>query len=281
MLRQGATSFEVSLSTDRDHLEASWAPGKRRLLLNGVETPSIADYWGIVPCVALVPSDIRLVTGPAAEARRFLSALASQLDRGAIYAFMRYRRLAGQRQALLATRHPDRSLLGLLTEQLRDCGEPLQRQRRRLVRRLAAHAARAYREISGGSEALELSYHAGPWHVDIEAELSAGRTLMGLQRDSLKFLIGKHDARNHASEGQLRSAAIAIRAAEIAVLRGAGHQSPVVLVDDVFGELDPARRAALARLIPPDAQLIATVADGRWIPETLEDARTIPLPFPP
>jgi len=279
MVRHGAASFEVSLATDRDHLEANWAHGKRRLVLNGVETPSIADYWGTVPCVALVPWDIRLVTGPAAEARRFLSALASQLDRGAIHAFLRYRRLAGQRQALVAAHNPDRSLLCLLTEQMRDCGEPLQQHRRRLVRRLAAHAARAYREISGGSETLELTYNAGPWHVDVEAELSAGRTLMGLQRDSLRFLIGKHDARHHASEGQLRSAAIAIRAAEIAVLRGAGQQSPVVLVDDVFGELDPARRAALARLIPPGAQLIATVADGRWIPETLVNAHLIQLPL--
>ena len=123
MLRQGAASFGVSLSTGRDQLEVSWAPGKRRLLLNGVETPSIADYWGIVPCVALVPSDARLIVGPAAEARRFLSALASQLDRGAIYAFLRYRRLAGQRQALLGNRHRiDRPLLCLLTTQLRECG---------------------------------------------------------------------------------------------------------------------------------------------------------------
>lgn len=281
MVRHVATSFDVSLTTERDHLEVNWAPGKRRLLLNGVETPSIADYWGIIPCVALVPSDVRLITGPAAEVRRFLSALASQLDRGAIYAFLRYRRLAGQRQALLSARNVDRPLLCLLTTQLRDCGEPLQQQRRRLVRRFAAHAAHAYREISGGSEPLEISYQPGLWHADIEAEISAGRTLIGLGRDRLKFLIGKHEARQHASEGQLRSAAIAIRAAEIAVLRAGGQQAPVVLVDDVFGELDPVRRTALARLIPADAQLMATVADGRWIPETLADARMIQLPFRP
>lgn len=279
MVRHGAECFEIGVATARDRMDVHWAPGHRRLALNGVEASSAADYWGTLPCVALVPSDVRLVTGPVAEARRFLSALASQLDRGALRGLLRYRRLASQRQALIGARRPDRALWDLLTAQLRDTGAPLQRQRRALVRRLAVHAARAYREISGGAEALRIVYRPGSWDADMEAEQRAGRTLIGLQRDSLDIAIGDSPARRHASEGQLRSAAIAIRAAEIAVLQAAGSQPPVVLVDDVFGELDPARRAALARLIPADTQLFATVADGRWVPETLSRARVVPLPL--
>ena len=77
----------------------------------------------------------------------------------------------------------------------------------------------------------------------------------------------------------MRCAALWIRAAECALLQAAETVRPVVLVDDVFGELDPARRAALARLIPADTPLFATVADARWVPETLANARVVPLPL--
>lgn len=279
MVRRGADSFEIGIATARDRLGVLWAAGGRRLSLNDGEIRAAADYWGTLPCVALTPSDVRLVSGPAADARRFLSALASQLDRGALRALLRYRRLVGQRQALLASGRPDRGLWDLLTAQLRETGEPLQKQRRALVRRLAVHAARAYHEISGGTEVLRVGYRPGPWEADAEAEIRAGRALIGLQRDALDIAIGGAPPKRHASEGQLRSAAIAMRAAEIAVLHAAGTQRPVVLVDDVFGELDPDRRAALARLIPAETQLFATVADGRWVPETLADARILPLPL--
>ncbi len=278
MVRRGAPSFEIGIGADGVRLGVVWSAGDRRLSLNEGEIRSAADYWGTLPCVALTPADVRLIGGPAADARRFLSALASQLDRGALRALLRYRRLASQRQALLAGGRPDRGLWDSLTLQLRETGAPLQRQRRALVRRLAVHAARAYHEISGGTEALSIAYRPGSWDTDMDDEVRAGRTLVGLQRDALQIAIGGAPPRRHASEGQLRSAAIAIRAAEIAVLRAAGAQLPVVLVDDVFGELDPARRAALARLIPPEAQLFATVADGRWVPETLADARVVPVP---
>lgn len=279
MVRRGADSFEIGLATSRERLGVFWTHGGRRLSLNGGDVPSAADYWGTLPCVALTPGDVRLVNGPAASARRFLSALASQLDRGTLRALLRYSRLARQRQALLSAGRADRGLWELLTEQMRETGEPLQRQRRALVRRLAVHAARAYREISGGAEALRIAYRPGPWETTIESERRAGRTLVGLQRDVLDVTIGGTSPRHHASEGQLRSAAIAVRAAEIAILQSAAAGRPVVLVDDVFGELDPSRRAALARLIPPDTQLFATVADGRWVPETLANARTVPLPL--
>lgn len=279
MVRRGAESFEVGIATARGRLGVFWAPAGRRLSLNGGDVPSAADFWGALPCVALTPGDVRLVNGPAASARRFLSALASQIDRGALRALLRYSRLAQQRQALLSGPRPDRGLWELLTAQMREVGAPLQRQRRSLVRRLAVHAARAYREISGGAETLRIAYRPGPWDATLESERRAGRALVGLQRDVMEVSIGGTSPRRHASEGQLRSAAIAIRAAEIALLQAAEADRPVVLVDDVFGELDPARRSALARLIPADTQLFATVADARWVPETLANARVVPLPL--
>jgi DNA replication and repair protein RecF len=102
---------------------------------------------------------------------------------------------------------------------------------------------------------------------------------VGLQRDELEISVAGGSARRHASEGQVRTAAIALRAAEAALLARDTGAPPVVLVDDTFGELDPARRRALVSLLPAGVPLFATLTDAAWAMEELPGARCVRLPL--
>jgi DNA replication and repair protein RecF len=105
---------------------------------------------------------------------------------------------------------------------------------------------------------MKIKIYPTSWEINLEAEIQQRRNLLGWQRDNIEIYIQGKTAHKFASEGQQRTAALALRAAEYIILRKHSSHHPLVLVDDVLGELDTARREALTSLLDPDCQLIIT-----------------------
>jgi len=150
-------------------------------------------------------------------------------------------------------------------------GTKLGAMRARLVERLAPLAAEGHSQISGGLESLELQFAPGnatDFARDLEEsrdrELRLRQTVVGPHRDDIEVLVQGKKAAQFASEGQQRTVALALKIAQARMFAEEEGALPVLLIDDIFGELDPARRNALLRHLPADAQKLVTATTMQW-----------------
>jgi DNA replication and repair protein RecF len=284
LIRDGARSAVVRAEGERDGrsllLEAELvAGGRSRVQINRQRLARSRDLLGALRVSVFAPDDLALVKGGPGERRRYLDdalvalhvrndKLRSDLDR-----------VLRQRNALLKQciggRGFDESAaftLDVWDAKLTEAGEALANARLDLVAELGPALTDAYAAVAGvasGRVRVGVTYDA-PWMASGLAaalvaarkdELRRGVTLVGPQRDDLVLAIGGLPARTHASQGEQRSLALALRLAAHAVVTEATGAAPVLLLDDVFSELDPGRSDALLASLPA-GQTIVTSASG-------------------
>jgi DNA replication and repair protein RecF len=276
-----------------DLIEAEIAvAGRNRVLLNRKPLPRARDLLGTLRVTVFAPDDLRLVkAGPAerrAELDDLLVALSPRYD--AVQAD--YERVLKHRNAWLRTwsRADDPATLDVWDEQLVRAGAELVRGRLKLLERLAAPLGKAYGDVAGAAADVAGAYEAA-WadstldehRLDDVAPLLAaavGRsrpadlerrlTLVGPHRDDWRLSIDGLDARRYASQGEQRSLSLAVRLAGHVVISELVGEPPVLLLDDVFSELDETRAANLVSHLPI-AQALVTTAGA--LPPGLPAAR--------
>ena len=273
LVRQGQPAFGISLDTEDGTRRLHWADRKLNMQVNGAERRDFNDYLAdTYPVTWLANSDMALVNGPAEERRRYLDFLGSQWHPVYRQALQAYRKALKSRNALL--RHPRRSLATLRSYAalLAQHGEIIMQLRHRLLERLQPHIAHHHRGISAGSEQVQLHYQPSatrPLAQELEDSLAAderaGFTTVGPHRDDFQLLISGLSAAEFASEGQQRTLAIALQMAQGALLQEETGKSPILLIDDIFGELDTARRRALLSLLPAESQVFITTTTLDWL----------------
>lgn len=259
MVRHGAKGFFVggTLVAQAEHdLKMYWSASERRLSLDDQPVRRIAEYYGRVRCVVFCTEDLQLVKGTGRVRRRFLDLLLAQTQPGYLALLQRYVAALQARNVLLKKNSPDPEVLAPFTRELVAAGDPLMRYRRELVPRLSALARLAYRRISHDAEELSVSYNpAVREDFAIELEQSSARerhlrtTVLGPHRDDLLLQLREKSAAQFASEGQKRSLAIALKMAQAEYFTGITGTPPILLIDDVMGELDARRREGLMPLL--------------------------------
>ena len=256
--------------------------GRKRIRLNGEEVARLSELVGLTGTVVFGPGDVAIVTGEPERRRSFLDYTLSKTDPSYLRELIRYKRVLKQRNALLKSHYPNRNHLGVWTDRLIESGSRIINSRRQNIGQLSASTAEFYGEIGGGREPLELSYMS-PVEGTSEAELAASlrsrlelaeasellkkRTLEGPHRDDMSIDINAHNARKFASQGQKRSAAVALKLAQAEYLARIRRDPPIVFLDDVFSELDEARRERLCQLVGKNYQsFLATPYPGDMRP---------------
>jgi DNA replication and repair protein RecF len=256
------------------------------------------DVLGIVRTVLFAPEDLALVKGDPGERRRFLDELITARSPRMAGVRADYERVLKQRNTLLKTaalarRHGGRTLdlstLDVWDQHLARAGAELLAQRLDLITALQPLAGKAYDQLApqGGPVALEYKPSApGEAHTreDLYAQLMAaladvrkqeierGVTLVGPHRDDLVLKLGRLPAKGYASHGESWSFALALRLASYDLLRAEGNE-PVLILDDVFAELDARRRERLAELVAPGEQVLVTAAVDDDVPRMLAGSR--------
>ncbi|HVY08895.1 MAG TPA: DNA replication/repair protein RecF [Mycobacteriales bacterium] len=280
-------------------LEVEITPGKaNRARRGGAALPKARDLLGTLRTVLFAPEDLAIVKGDPAGRRDFLDDLL--VARAPRYAAVRsdYDRVLKQRNALLKSAGSARRAgaelrtLDVWDAHLAEAGAALLAGRHELVDALRPLVDKAYAEVSrgGGPTALDYTSSVAPEIVgstDRELlgaamaaalasrrsdELDRGLTLIGPHRDDLVLSIGGLPARGYASHGESWSLALALRLAAYDLLRADGGE-PVLILDDVFAELDASRRTSLAELVAPAEQVLITAAVAGDVPEQLTGAR--------
>lgn len=275
LTRHGEGSFGISLETEDGVRRLQWLNRKLNLQVNGAERRDFNDYLAdTYPVTWLANSDITLVTGAAEERRGYLDFLGSQWHPVYRQALQAYRKALKSRNALL--RNPRRSTATLRSYAalLAQHGEIIMQLRRQLLERLLPHILQVHKEISGGAERVSITYKPsarGPLAEELEnclaADERAGFTTVGPHRDDFALCIGGMPAAEYASEGQQRTLAIALQMAQGSLLQEETGKAPILLIDDVFGELDTARRRALLGMLPVETQVFITTTTLNWLGE--------------
>ena len=254
------------------------------------------ELLGLVPVSIFMPDDLALLKGGPGERRRFVDDALSQIDPRLDAARAELESVLRQRNALLrqAGGRLDAEIavtLDVWDEKLANVGERLADARRNLVADLEPKTAAAYEEIAVKSTSVSLSYESA-WSPGELGEalgrarredLRRGATTLGPHRDDVSIVLEGRPARTHASQGEQRSLALALRLAVHRELADATGQSPLLLLDDVFSELDPERSTGVLKALQSEQTFLTTagtlpsdiiydarfrVADGEVIRET-------------
>ncbi len=286
LLRHGAEAFGVRLEAQRSDrpvtVEARWWQGAKRVKVNDIAQTRLSDVLGKVHVVFFCPEDIELVKGSAAARRRFADMELAQLSPAYLNALQQYREALRQRNELLRRPRPDAALLEVYETQLAPHGATLMRERAGFIEELAAHAAAAYAGIAAG-EGFGLRYVpsvetaenlAGALADARERDLRRGVTTLGPHRDDIALEIAGKPARTFGSQGQQKSAALAIKLAELELVQARTGEYPVLLLDEVLAELDGGRARQLFTTLPDAVQCIATTTELEATPGRFGTATT-------
>jgi DNA replication and repair protein RecF len=274
LIRFGPATCLVEGQVGGHRLRFAQGARVRRLAVDGAVCTRSAEYLALSGRVVWMDHrDMGLLRGGAEQRRRYLDFAASQVFTDYLPALRGYERaLRGRnhvlkRDAVIAWRQAD-AFAGVMDGFARI----LRGRRAELTAALAPEAAGAHTVLSGGAETAEVAYQSGQDNEDLASQLAGLRleeqrqrvTLAGPHRDDLQLSLNGMDATAFASEGQQRSLAVAMKVAQARVLQTACGTPPLLLVDDVFGELDAHRRRALLALLPAGTQKILTTTSLDW-----------------
>ena len=305
LVRFGDAGFHVSASLDgspRGALSVSAGfdatTQKKKVAIDGVEVTRLSDAIGAAPAVLFSPADVALVRGAPAERRRYLDVMLALADRHYLLALQRYRHALAQRNAALrALNGHARDAASLEAVEafepaLAESGAIMLAKRHAW----AVTAAPAYAEVLdaiGERTSVSLTLRRGGGARIDEAELRAwlctalaaqrahdvrrGTTHAGPHRDEVMLLLDGRDLRSFGSNGQQRSAAIALRMLESRTLHTALGTAPLLLLDDPFAELDADRSARILGLLGSRGlgQVALAVPRSEDIPRALTGLRTV------
>ncbi|MCP3818133.1 DNA replication/repair protein RecF [Streptomyces sp. A3M-1-3] len=306
LVRMGADRAVIRAAVvqgERQQLvELELNPGRaNRARINRSSQVRPRDVLGIVRTVLFAPEDLALVKGDPGERRRFLDELITARSPRMAAVRSDYERVLKQRNTLLksaamARRHGGRgvdlSTLDVWDQHLGRVGAELLAQRLDLIATIAPLADKAYEQLApgGGPVAFEYRSSVGGGLPGVHSreelyeqllaalldarkqEIERGVTLVGPHRDDLVLKLGQLPAKGYASHGESWSYALSLRLASYDLLRAEGNE-PVLVLDDVFAELDVRRRERLAELVAPGEQVLVTAAVDDDVPIVLAGAR--------
>jgi DNA replication and repair protein RecF len=305
LVRLGAERAVIRASVVREQrptlVELELNPGRaNRARINRSDNVRPRDVLGLLRTVLFAPEDLSLVKGDPGERRRFLDELL--VARAPRLAGVRqdYERVLKQRNALLKSAATARragakaqlSTLDVWDDHLARAGAELLAQRLDLVTALQPLVRSAYEELAPGGGPTRLEYRSsmgegvplgggrdplyaamlGALGAARKQELERGVTLVGPHRDELGLQLGELPAKGYASHGESWSYALALRLASYELLRADGGE-PVLILDDVFAELDTRRRERLAELVANGEQVLVTAAVPEDVPQALAGSR--------
>ena len=261
------------------------AGGRRRAQVNRGRLGRVADLLGKVRTVVFLPDDLDLVKRGPAQRRDLLDMIAVQLWPGTYGDQREYERALRQRNMLLKQmgRRADPVSLDVWDERLAAAGARMMARRSAAVAAVETRASTFYQELSGESTRVTVAYRSGwdaeqedslrGWEKALWEALQSARpkdlerrvSTVGPHRDDVALLLDQRDARVRASQGEQRTLTLALRLATHRAVQETIADEPLLLLDDVFSELDRHRATALARSLP-DAQTFITTAREEDVP---------------
>ncbi len=292
VLRLGESSFTLHGHLQSDggvphalQISFDGAAVKKSVLIDHAAPETLSSVIGRFPVVILSPEHHRITAGPPSERRRFLDLLLSQVSALYLDDVMQYRKVLRQRNRLLhdARWHPGsaRELVEPWTLNLAQLGAKIIVRRRQFIEEFSDYVQRTYAFLSDDVEEPSVIYSAsdggiaGGTEDEIahgllaamrarwDDECRRGTSTVGPHRDELVLALNGMNVQQYASQGQQKTFLVSLKMAEHAYLRDRRNERPIVLLDDLFGELDANRSRRILEHISQDGQCVITATDER------------------
>lgn len=278
LVRHGQTGYFVGagLTSQQEHdIKLFWSAKERRLSVDSQPIRKISQYLGVLRAVVFCSEDLQLVKGTSRQRRRFIDLLLCQTHPHYLALLQRYAKALRSRNALLKQRVCDERAIESFSLELIASGTHILGLRKEFIPKLSPLVRKAYAQVSGGTEELRIEYVPGV-KQDFALELARSRarerayrsTLVGSHRDELQLQFNDKPAAQFASEGQKRTLAIALKMAQAEYLTVILGIPPILLIDDVMGELDAKRRGGLLPLLERShqarGQVFMTCTQENW-----------------
>lgn len=260
---------------------------ERRITLNKVEIKSTRELFENFRCVLFTPDDIDIIKGAPEKRRSFIDLCVSQIDPKMMGFLRKFEIISAQRAAVLKNIRlgmADTLQLDIWDRQLCRAGSYISFYRHKYILQLSRICTERYSEITGGKEKLEIKYSSNIFPEDyiypenapdkemisiyynmlknsIDDDINTSRTRFGAGRDEIVILSDGRRLRDFGSQGQKKSAALVLKLAQAEILSKKTGEKPVVLLDDVMGELDENRQRLVGRIIK-DMQVFITTCNA-------------------
>ena len=287
MIRHGTSGFSIKGRVEDRAVERELTIylGEREkgLWIGGKRVSHPSKYWSRFAAVMFSPDDLALIAEAHDLRRRFLDRCAALEDPAHLQEVAKFRRILLQRNRLLKVK--DKSQLPYWDEQLADSWNQIWRGRSRIVSRLNENLPSILRSLGGEKEAgvryrPVLAKEGEFPSADLpsrlrenwEREMRAGFSLFGPHRDEVLMDLGGHDARRFSSRGEKRLLTLSLKLFELAHIEQVRGEPPVVLLDDLFPELDEERRVRVALNLLAGGQAVVTCTDLSAVQPLLSDA---------
>lgn len=259
----------------------------KHLTVNGQKIHRFSEYIGEVPVVLLHPNDLNLSQGGPSVRRRFLDILLSQSSKLYLHHLIEYNRSLRQRNQQLQSTFSDVQLLIPWEENLIHNGCELILKREETIEQLSQLVKHFYKQLSQLDDEVKILYRCT---LDLRSELGLknlyrsqfeqkrrqekeqGTTLIGPHRDDMLFLINGKPMRTYASQGEHKTFVIALKLAEYELLQRHHSQPPILLFDDIFGELDAGRIQLMLRQLSDIGQVFVTTTSRNFF-DKIQDFR--------
>ncbi|QIL49985.1 DNA replication/repair protein RecF [Weissella coleopterorum] len=270
----------VERRTGKTPLSLAFNPKGKKARMNHLDQAKLANYIGQMNVILFAPEDLNLVKGSPQIRRQFIDREFSQMSPKYLYIANQYRAILKQRNQYLKQlshhENTDELFLDVLTEQLITYGSELIERRLKLIQQLDAAAAPIQAAITKDQEHLKIEYVSQLSEKDLsdikmiqsslkqhfdrlkKREIQMGTTLLGPHRDDLKFMVNDHDVATFGSQGQQRTTALAVKLAEIDLMKAETGEEPILLLDDVLSELDSTRQTHLLTAMQDRVQTFIT-----------------------
>jgi DNA replication and repair protein RecF len=287
IVQNGADFFRIvgegTVGGEPVTLELAYRPGeKKRIKINGVPHTKVAMLYGQFKVVFFGPDDVELVYGPPSVRRRFLDISIAQLEAGYIPLLWEYRKVVAQRNALLRELGDAYDSLGAIAddeslqvwdEKLVELGLAVYGLRARFIRDVSILAGESHNQLTATDDTLEMRYKASPsleeystdaYRAKLESrrtrELLMRQSMYGPHRDDVQFLLSGEDCRSYASRGQVKSAVLSVKLAVLEHVKRLCGEPPILLLDEIFSDLDRNRLDYLMPLLYDLGQVIVTTS---------------------
>lgn len=249
--------------------------GKKAIKINGIPIDKLTQLLGIINVVIFSPEDLKLVKEGPKERRSFIDREISQIRPKYYQLLSVYHKNLVQRNNLLKNKDVDKVLLDVYDSTLADSGYQIMCYREEFINEIKEIAQKNHLSISSGKELLDIGYEKNVNAENAEeyknllkekhdADIFRKTTSVGIHKDDLDIKINGIDLRSYGSQGQKRSAAISLKLSEIELIKKIKGEYPVVLLDDIFSELDPKRQHMLLETFSK-TQTFVTVAEDMEI----------------
>lgn len=268
---------------------------QKKVKINNNNVSKISDYITNLNVVLVSPEDINILQGTPAERRNFLNIELSQISKNYIKKYNEFNKILKIRnnylKMLYNTSNQDKRYLDSLTENLIEREIAIYQERKKFIDLINNNVANIYENIIGlknfkivyetniDFDNFETEYLKNAitkkYEKNLNKEIENGMTLYGPHRDELRFLIGEDDIKIYGSQGQQKVAIIALKLSEISIFKDYTNTYPILLLDDIFSELDVKTRNKLINFIPEDIQVIITSNDTRGINKKFLDSAKI------